>query len=238
MKDKIVFYCKDATEKFLEDSSIDLFIGHPPYYMAELELNGGDPTKQMQNTKSFDQYLEKLLLSFLNMEAALKEDGHIFIALENTWFGLSILPKLFNETKLQLQSVRMWDYSSDFNDNGNHTILFIHFSKNVLGSGNELQGPFVITNSWSEAFEELKDYHTDYATVGAAPEGIYKEIIQNYSKPGDTVADIFAGCGTVGVVALQLGRRFVYNDVSEDKLLVSKVRIKNLLDSTRLSSAG
>jgi DNA modification methylase len=55
-------------------------------------------------------------------------------------------------------------------------------------------------------------------------------MIKNYSEPGDVVADIFAGCGTVGVVALQLGRKFVYNDVSEDKLLISQVRIKDLQD--------
>lgn len=231
MKDRVIFYCKDASEKFLEDSSVDLFIGHPPYYMAELELNGGDPAKQMQNAESLDQYLDRLLLSFLHMQDALKEDGHMFIALQNTNLGLGVLPKIFNQTKLQLQSIRLWDYSSKFETQGNSTVLFAHLTKKAWSAGGSPQGPFVLTNAWSEATEELKNYHTNYSTVGAAPEGVYREMIKNYSKPGDVVADIFAGCGTVGVVALQLGRKFVYNDVSEDKLLISQVRIKNILGS-------
>lgn len=238
MKNNVIFYCKDAAEKFLEDSSVDLFIGHPPYYMTELELNGGDPSKQMQNAENLNEYLDRLLLSFLHMEAALKEDGHMFIALQNTSFGLGILPKIFDKTKLQLQSIRIWDYSSDFKVEGNHTVLFAHLTKNPWGAGDNPQGPFVLTNSWLEATEELRSYHTDRATVGAAPEGVYREMIKNYSEPGDVVADIFAGCGTVGVVALQLGRKFIYNDVSEDKLLVSEERIKDVLNSTGLSSAG
>lgn len=232
MSNQVTFYCRDASEKFLEDSSVNLFIGHPPYYMTELELNGGDPDKQMQNAENLDQYLERLLLSFLHMEAALKEDGHMFIALENTRLGLGILPKIFNKTKLQLQSIRLWDYSSSFDMGGNSTVLFAHFTKNPWSAGDRPQGPFVLKNSWSEATEELKDYHTNYSTVGAAPEGVYKEMIENYSKPGDVVSDIFAGCGTVGVVALRLGRKFIYNDVSEDKLLISQVRIKDVLGSS------
>ena len=49
--------------------------------------------------------------------------------------------------------------------------------------------------------------------------------------------DLFAGCGTVQLVALELGRKFIYNDVSEDKAIMAKKRIEDY-NKTRLSSAG
>ena len=47
---------------------------------------------------------------------------------------------------------------------------------------------------------------------------------------------MFAGCGTVQVVALELGRKFIYNDVSEDKVVMAKKRIEDYLMLNRESS--
>ena len=222
-----VFYCKDAGERFLGEKSVDLFIGHPPYYQAELELNGGDPAKQMQSVGSLDEYWERLVSSMLHMEYALKEDGHIFFALQNTSLGLGVLPKIASATSLELQSIRMWDYSGESISLGNNTVIFAHYTKKTWGPGDLPQGPFVLTNSWEEAYVELEQYNQEYSTVGAAPTGIYTEMIKNFSKKGDVVCDLFAGCGTVQMVALEMDRKFIYNDVSEDKVLIAKKRIED-----------
>jgi site-specific DNA-methyltransferase (adenine-specific) len=44
------------------------------------------------------------------------------------------------------------------------------------------------------------------------PEGILRRIIAASSHPGDWVLDFFAGSGTTGAAATQLGRRFVLVD--------------------------
>jgi site-specific DNA-methyltransferase (adenine-specific) len=44
------------------------------------------------------------------------------------------------------------------------------------------------------------------------PEGILRRVVQASSRPGERVLDFFAGSGTTGVVARQLGRRFVMID--------------------------
>ena len=44
------------------------------------------------------------------------------------------------------------------------------------------------------------------------PEGILRRIISASSRPGDRVLDFFAGSGTTGAVAAELGRRFVLID--------------------------
>lgn len=229
-----LFYCRDAGERFLGEKSVDLFIGHPPYYQAELELNGGDPAKQMQNAESIDEYYARLLESFLHMEYALKPDGHMFIALDNSSVGLGALKLISNNTGLTLQTIRLWSYPAS-GPGQDGTVVFAHYAKKQWDPESSALGPFVLTNSWEEAYDELQQYNQEYATVGAAPTGIYKEMIKNFSNEGDVVCDLFAGCGTVQVVALELGRKFIYNDVSEDKVIMTKKRIEDYLILNRKS---
>lgn len=223
------FYCRDAGERFLEKESVDLFIGHPPYYQAELELNGGDPSKQMQNAETVESYYERLAASLSHMEYALKPGGHIFLALDNAPVSLGFLPVIINKTSLKLYDLRMWHHSSSDNG-GNGTVLFAHLvQEDWHPEPGVPRGSFVLTTPWEEAYAELQQYNQEYATVGAAPTGIYREMIQIFSKEGDVVCDLFAGCGTVQVVALEYGRKFIYNDVSEDKVVMAKKRIEDYL---------
>jgi len=231
------FYCRNAEERFLKEESVDLFIGHPPYYMAELKLNGGDPEKQMQNADNLDEYYKRVLGAVLHMEYALKSNGHIFIALDNAPDSLGVLPILLDKTNLKLQDIRIWDYSPK-DRGGRGSVIFAHLAKeNWYPGAGTPRGSLVLTNPWDEACEELKPYNQEYATAGAAPKGVYTDMIKDFSKEGDVVCDLFAGCGTVQLVALELGRKFIYNDVSEDKVVMAKKRIEDY-NKTRLSSAG
>jgi DNA modification methylase len=227
--DENLFFCRDAGEVFLERESVDLFIGHPPYYQAELERNGGDPAKQMQNVESIDEYYQNLLYSFNHMEWALKPEGNIFVALDNGRHSLGVISRIEAETDLRLHSVRLWDYSGDGSSVGNKTVVFAHFRKTDWYPGEVAQGPFVLNTPWEDAYEEIAPYNQEYATVGTAPSSIYVEMITNFSKEGDVVCDLFAGGGTVQLVAAKLGRKFIYNDVSEDKVLFAKKRISDYL---------
>jgi DNA modification methylase len=186
----------------------------------------------MQNADSLDEYYQRLIYSFDHMEWALKPQGNIFIALDNSQYSLATISKVEAETDLKLHSVRIWDYSGVGSPTGNKTVVFAHFRKSDWYPGEVEQGPFILTTPWEEAYAELEQYNQDYATVGAAPSAIYVDMIKNFSKEGDVVADLFAGCGTVQLVALKLGRRFIFNDVSEDKLIIAKKRIEDYLIST------
>ena len=217
------FYCENAAEVFLEKDSVDLFIGHPPYFMTEPTGNGGDRNLQMQNVENIDEYFDRLLKSVKHMEHALKLNGHIFIALPNSPLGLGMITKIEMNTNLKLQTIRMWDYSKSWDNIGNHTVVFAHFTAESWNPQGP-QGPFVLTNTWEEALPEIAGYD-QYATAGTAPKAIYNEFITNYSKPGDVVCDLFAGSGTVCLVAMELGRKFIYNDVSEERVIMAKKRI-------------
>ena len=64
---------------------------------------------------------------------------------------------------------------------------------------------------------------TGYATQ--KPAGILRRIVQASSAPGDWVLDFFAGSGTTGAVAVQLGRRFVLVDENPDAIAVMRARL-------------
>jgi site-specific DNA-methyltransferase (adenine-specific) len=59
------------------------------------------------------------------------------------------------------------------------------------------------------------------------PVGILRRIIQASSKPGDVVLDFFAGSGTTGFVANELGRRFILVDQNPESIEVIKDRLPN-----------
>jgi site-specific DNA-methyltransferase (adenine-specific) len=57
------------------------------------------------------------------------------------------------------------------------------------------------------------------------PVGILRRIIQASSRPGDVVLDFFAGSGTTGFVANELGRRFILVDQNPESIQVIKDRL-------------
>ena len=57
------------------------------------------------------------------------------------------------------------------------------------------------------------------------PIGILRRIIQASSKEGDTVLDFFAGSGTTGFVAHELGRQFILVDQNHESIEVIKNRL-------------
>ncbi|GIW00019.1 site-specific DNA-methyltransferase [Roseiflexus sp.] len=71
-------------------------------------------------------------------------------------------------------------------------------------------------------------WHTIVPTNGAEktgyptqkPLGILRRIVQASSKPGSLVLDFFAGSGTTGIAALELGRRFILVDNNPEALAV------------------
>jgi site-specific DNA-methyltransferase (adenine-specific) len=57
------------------------------------------------------------------------------------------------------------------------------------------------------------------------PIGILRRIIQASSKEGDTILDFFAGSGTTGFVAHELGRQFILVDQNPESIEVIKNRL-------------
>jgi site-specific DNA-methyltransferase (adenine-specific) len=59
------------------------------------------------------------------------------------------------------------------------------------------------------------------------PKGILRRIIQASSQPGDLVLDFFAGSGTTGAVAAELGRKFILIDQNPESIEVISKRLND-----------
>ena len=57
------------------------------------------------------------------------------------------------------------------------------------------------------------------------PEGIVRRMVQASTRPGDWCLDFFAGSGTLGAVAAQLGRRYVLIDSNPEAVEVMRARL-------------
>jgi site-specific DNA-methyltransferase (adenine-specific) len=76
-------------------------------------------------------------------------------------------------------------------------------------------------------------WHTIVPTNGAEktgyptqkPEGIVRRMVQASTRPGDWCLDFFAGSGTLGAVAAELGRRYVLIDSSAEAVRVMRERL-------------
>lgn len=57
------------------------------------------------------------------------------------------------------------------------------------------------------------------------PKGILRRVVQASSQPGDLVLDFFAGSGTTGAVAAELGRKFILIDQNPESIQVITSRL-------------
>jgi site-specific DNA-methyltransferase (adenine-specific) len=77
-------------------------------------------------------------------------------------------------------------------------------------------------------------WHTIVPTAGhektgyptQKPEGIVRRMVQASTRPGDWCLDFFAGSGTLGAVAAQLGRHYVLIDSNPEAVAVMRARLE------------
>jgi len=70
------------------------------------------------------------------------------------------------------------------------------------------------------------------------PEGILRRIVGASTRPGDWCLDFFAGSGTLGAVAAQLGRHYVLIDSSPEAVQIMRARLRGLHPSADAPAAA
>ena len=215
-----MLYCEDALNKFLEDNSVDLFIMNPPLWMDGTgNRYGGDDSKQLKET-TYEGYLEKLIAVTKNIESALKDTGSVIMIMPNTQLVFGYIPEVLKQTSLKLGMVRVWNWSLGID-------YAVHFHKETPYINHKATIDNLI-NEPPTFMPEVEKYAEIGDVSGAIPEKIYELFINKYSRPGDVVADLFAGTGTVAAAAIKTGRKYIYNDSSSVQLEIAKARINDL----------
>ena len=103
-----------------------------------------------------------------------------------------------------------------FNANAIDRIPYL--APGLVGAEKASRGKLPTDTWWHTIVPTSGKEKTGYPTQ--KPLGVLRRIIAASSNPGDLVLDFFAGSGTTGVAALELGRRFVLVDNNAEALRV------------------
>lgn len=97
-----------------------------------------------------------------------------------------------------------------------------YMAPGLVGDEKAEKGKLPTDTWWHTIVSPTGKEKTGYPTQ--KPEGILRRIIQASSNPGGLVVDFFAGSGTAGVAAMELGRRFLLIDDNPEAIAVMKDR--------------
>jgi len=101
-----------------------------------------------------------------------------------------------------------------------------HMAPGLVGPEKAALGKLPTDVWWHTIVPTNSREKTGYPTQ--KPLGILRRIIQASSRPGDLVLDFFAGSGTTGVAALELGRRFILVDNNPEAIQVMAKRFEGV----------
>ncbi len=93
-----------------------------------------------------------------------------------------------------------------------------YMAPGLVGPEKAARGKLPTDTWWHTIVPTNGSEKTGYPTQ--KPLGILRRIVQASSRPGAVVLDFFAGSGTTGAAALELGRRFILVDNSPEALAV------------------
>ncbi len=97
-----------------------------------------------------------------------------------------------------------------------------YMAPGLVGPEKAARGKFPTDVWWHTIVSPTGREKTGYPTQ--KPLGILRRIVTASSNPGDLVLDFFAGSGTTGTAALDLGRRFILVDSHDEAIAVMRER--------------
>jgi site-specific DNA-methyltransferase (adenine-specific) len=103
-----------------------------------------------------------------------------------------------------------------------------YMAPGLVGAQKAARGKLPTDTWWHTIVPAGGKERTGYATQ--KPLGILRRIVAASSNPGDTVLDFFAGSGTAGAAAHELGRRFILVDDNPQAINVMEMRFAGMQD--------
>jgi DNA modification methylase len=98
-----------------------------------------------------------------------------------------------------------------------------YMAPGLVGAEKAARGKLPTDVWWHTIVPTASREKTGYPTQ--KPEGIVRRMLQASSRPGDWCLDFFAGSGTLGAVAAELGRHYVLVDCNPEAIRVMEARL-------------
>ncbi len=195
---------------------------------------------------SFADYWEFLEPRLIEAWRLLTDDGTLYLHLDyrESHYAKVVLDALFGRDSFLNEIIWAYDYGARATRRwpAKHDAILVYvknpksyYFDNAAVDREPYMAPGLVTPEkaalgklptdvwWHTIVSPTGKEKTGYATQ--KPERILRRIVQASSAEGDWVLDFFAGSGTTGAVAAELGRRFVLVDENPDAITVMEQRL-------------
>jgi DNA modification methylase len=198
--------CVDVM-KGMPSRSVDLIVTDPPYLVRYLDRSG----RSVKNDDN-DAWLDP---AFAEMSRVLKPGK--FCASFYAWNKIERFAQAWNKAGLRIAGhivfPKKYASSSRFMKYQHEQAYLL-----VKGYGALPQNPPPDVIPWTYTGNKLHPTQK--------PVGIFRPLIEAFTKPGDIVLDPFAGSGSTLVAAQELGRRFVGIELDPVHHLTASTRLQ------------
>lgn len=197
---------------------------------------------------SFDDYLGFLQPRLLEAKRVLASHGSLYFHIDyrEAHYCKVLLDEIFGRDSFLNEIIWAYDYggraTKRWPTKHDNIFLYVKDPKNYYFSLDEVEripymAPSLVTEEKRERGKTPTDtwWHTIVSPTGKEktgyptqkPVAILKRMIAASCPPDGIVLDFFAGSGTAGAAALELGRRFLLVDCSKDAYEVMRSRFAN-----------
>ena len=199
----------------------------------------------------FDDYLEFLEPRLIEAKRLLTPNGSLYFHIDyrESHYCKLLLDQIFGRESFLNEIIWAYDYGARTKKKwpAKHDTIFWYakdpanyifnyesidripyMAPGLVGPEKAARGKTVTDVWWHTIVSPTGKEKTGYPTQ--KPLGILKRIIAASSNEGDTVLDFFAGSGTTGEAAHQLGRKFILMDSNPEALEVMKQRLGHVPD--------
>ena len=195
---------------------------------------------------SFDDYWEFLEPRLAEARRLLASHGTLYLHLDyrEVHYAKVLLDSMFGRECFLNEIIWAYDYGARarrrWPTKHDNILVYVkdprryHFD-NAAVDREPYMAPGLVTAEKAERGKLPTDvwWHTIVSPTGREktgyptqkPEGVLRRIVQASSREGDWVLDFFAGSGTTGAVASDLGRRFILVDNNPEALAVMRRRL-------------
>lgn len=199
----------------------------------------------------FDDYLGFLEPRLLEAYRVLSDDGSLFFHIDyrEVHYCKVLLDTIFGRESFLNEIIWAYDYGgrpknrwppkhdnillyaknpSDYIFNTDEIERIPYMAPALVGPTKAARGKLPTDTWWHTIVPTNSAEKTGYPTQ--KPLGILRRILQASSHPASVVLDFFAGSGTTGAAALELGRRFILVDNNLEALAVMAQRFDGVAD--------
>ena len=198
---------------------------------------------------SFDDFLAFLEPRLVELHRLLRPSGSLYLHLDyrEVHYAKVLLDTIFGRECFLNEIIWAYDYGArpkrswpakhdnilvyvrdpdSYYFNTDEVERIPYMAPGLVGPEKAARGKLPTDTWWHTIVPTNSRERTGYPTQ--KPLGIVRRIVQASSRPGDLLLDCFAGSGTLGQAAHELGRRFVLMDNSPDALDVMADRFAGM----------